>query len=61
MSCTVNDDTASDVYQNDCRNALSWPWNTVTAKDSQWMDAAGFVPENCWVQNGVALVQWQGN
>ena len=61
VSCKVNDDTASSVYQKDCRNALSWLWNTVTADNSQWMDKSGFVPESCWVQNGVALIKWQQN
>ncbi|KAF9362929.1 hypothetical protein BGX34_005244 [Mortierella sp. NVP85] len=59
VSCRVNDDTASSVYQKDCRNALSWLWNTVTADNSQWMDKAGYVPQSCWVQNGSALIKWQ--
>jgi hypothetical protein len=59
VTCKVNDDTASSFEQKDCRGALSWLWNSVTAKNSQWMDKTRYVPESCWVQNGAALIKWQ--
>ncbi|KAK3814008.1 MAG: hypothetical protein J3Q66DRAFT_370957 [Benniella sp.] len=61
FSCQAKNDSPSDVYEMNCRNALAWLWITVTGYGSQWIDN-GFIPESCWVhwvQNGTALVKWQ--
>ncbi|KAF9166636.1 hypothetical protein DFQ26_007333 [Actinomortierella ambigua] len=55
FSCTANSDNTSPVPQSDCWGAMSWLWNTVRAKV---MDAQGFVPRSCWVQNGILYTKW---
>ncbi|KAF9166637.1 hypothetical protein DFQ26_007334 [Actinomortierella ambigua] len=55
LSCTANSDNASSVLQSDCWGAMSWLWNTVRA---DVMDAKGFVPRSCWVQNGSLYTKW---